>query len=256
MKKQTKVIALFILVLACMPALIGCIPNNPDPTVPDESKETEANFTLVLNSDGNSYTIKKYTGSKTEVTVPKTYKNLPVTAVGDGAFYNCDSLTSVIIPDSVISIGSQAFYVCSNLTSVTMGSSVTVIGEGAFAGCRSLTGLTIPDSVTTISDSMFVGCTGLTSVTFGESVTTIGPLAFYGCTGLTEIIIPDSVTTIGKEAFEYCSGLTSVTFENPNGWYVTKKSFATSGTDLDLTDPAKNAEYLTATYSEYYWKRK
>lgn len=210
MKKQTKVIALFILVLACMPALIGCIPNNPDPTVPDESKETEANFTLVLNSDGNSYTIKKYTGSKTEVTVPKTYKNLPVTTVGDGAFYNCDSLTSVIIPDSVTSIGSQAFYVCSNLTSVTMGSSVTAIGEGAFAGCRSLTGLTIPDSV----------------------------------------------TSIGNWAFSYCTGLTSVTFENPNGWYVTKKSFATSGTDLDLTDPAKNAEYLTATYSEYYWKRK
>ena len=118
--------------------------------------------------------------------------------------------TTFVIPDSVTTIGDFAFSDCSSLTSVTIPDSVTTIGSYAFSGCSSLTSVTIPDSVTTIGDYAFYYCSSLTSVTIGEGVTTIGNYAFYYCRSLTSVVIPDSVTSIGREAFEDCSSLTSV----------------------------------------------
>ena len=169
-----------------------------------------------------------------------------VTSIGESAFENCGSLTSVTIPNSVTSIGRYAFYYCTSLTSVTIPDSVTSIGWLAFNGCRSLTSVTIPDGVTIINDAVFNGCTSLTSVTIPDSVTSIGGGAFAWCTSLTGIwvtegnshyssdasgvlfskdkttlvqypgafaayAIPDSVTSIGAGAFGGCTSLTSVT---------------------------------------------
>ena len=137
-----------------------------------------------------------------------------VTSIGDYAFYDCSSLTSVTIGNSVTSIGGSAFYHCSSLTSVTIGNSLTSIGDYAFYDCSSLTSVTIPNSVTSIGGSAFRSCSSLTSVTIGNSVTSIGERAFYGCSSLTSITIPNSVTSIGDEAFGWCSSLTSITIPN------------------------------------------
>ncbi|MBE6174947.1 MAG: leucine-rich repeat domain-containing protein, partial [Rikenellaceae bacterium] len=61
-----------------------------------------------------------------------------VTSIGNAAFDECTSLTSVTIPDSVTSIGEWAFSECKQLTSVTIGRGVTSIGEWAFFNCISL----------------------------------------------------------------------------------------------------------------------
>ena len=119
----------------------------------------------------------------------------------------------------------------------------------------------IPDTymgkpVTTIGDYAFWGCSSLTSVTIGNSVTTIDSYAFWSCSSLTSIVIPDSVTTIGDYAFVDCNSLTSVTFKDPNGWYVSRSSTGTSGTNLTLTNTSTNATYLTDTYFWYYWHKK
>ena len=165
-----------------------------------------------LNEDGQSYTLSNVDVIlKKKIVIPDKYKGKPVTKIGSSAFFFCNSLTSVTIPDSVTSIADKAFYGCSSLTSVTIPDSVTSIGIYAFYRCSSLTSVTIPNSVTAIGDNAFCNCTRLTSVTIPDSVTSIGSYAFHGCSSLTSVVIGNSVKTIGSYAFYSCDSLTSVT---------------------------------------------
>ena len=126
-----------------------------------------------------------------------------VTTIGEWAFLDCSSLTSVTIPDSVTTIGDGAFHRCSSLTSVTIPDSVTTIGDDAFAVCSSLTSIIIPDSVTTIGDFAFYYCSSLTSVTIPDSVTTIGCGAFWGCDGLTSVYCKAITPPVGGSDMFY-----------------------------------------------------
>ena len=171
-------------------------------------------------SEGLSFTQKRDgtyevsdigTCTDTKVVIPVTYNDKDVTSIGENAFLDCSSLTSITIPDSVTSIGRSAFCYCSSLTSVTIPDSVTSIGNSAFNGCSRLTSVTIGNSVTSIGDGAFLRCSSLTSVTIGSGVTSIGENAFCYCYSLTSVTIPDSVTSIGRSAFNICSSLTSVT---------------------------------------------
>ena len=140
-----------------------------------------------------------------------------VTTIGNRAFIECTSLTSVTIPDSVTSIGYGAFCGCDSLISVTIPDSVTEIGDYAFYGCSSLTSVTIPDSVTAIGTWVFGDCRSLTEFKGkyasdnGRCLIIDGTLNSFAPAGLTEYAIPDSVTTIGNRAFKSCYSLTSVT---------------------------------------------
>ncbi len=137
-----------------------------------------------------------------------------VTSIGEDAFYNCDSIVSVSIPDSVTSIGVCAFGVCRNLTDFTIPDRVVSIGDNAFYFCTSLANITIPDSVTSIGEFSFYNCSKLTSAIIGESVTSIRKASFGNCWKLASITIPDSVTSIGESAFYYCSNLASINIPN------------------------------------------
>ena len=143
----------------------------------------------------------------TSITIPNG-----VISVGNHAFFECTALTAVKISDSVISIGDYAFSDCRALTAITIPDSVTSIGDGAFSDCRALTAITIPDSVTSIGDSAFSDCRALTAITIPDSVTSIGNRVFYNCSNLTSIIIPNSVTSIGEFAFYDCYSFTDVYF--------------------------------------------
>ena len=85
-----------------------------------------------------------------------------VTKIGQKAFYYCDNLTGITIPDSATEIGSYAFAYCKNLTSITIPDSVTLIDNDAFSNCSDLTSVTIGSGVTSI-DSPFWGCNRLKS---------------------------------------------------------------------------------------------
>ena len=165
-----------------------------------------------LNSDGESYSVIGVgTCKDTDIVIPNMYNRLPVTIIGNDAFYDCSSLANITIPYSVTSIGWGAFWDCISLTSVTIGNSVISIGGYAFSGCTSLTSITIPDSVTSIGGEAFYGCSSLISVTLPNFITSIEWGTFMGCSKLVSIIIPDSVTNIDEGAFINCTSLTSVT---------------------------------------------
>ena len=192
--------------------------------------------------------------------VPSSLRTVIITggeSIGGDAFRFCNSLTNVVIGDSVTNIGSFAFYGCSSLTSVTIGDSVTTIDEYAFAYCSSLTSIEIPNSVTSIGYYAFDDCLSLTSVNYTGTIdqwvqiefnysesnplyyaknlyinnelvteinittaTQINSYAFANCTSLISIVIGDSVTSIGKYAFSGCSLLESITLPfigNTNG---------------------------------------
>ena len=174
-----------------------------------------------------------------------------VTSIGNFAFYECISLTSMTIPDSVTCIGNCAFNDCSSLASVTIPDSVASIGVYAFCGCTSLKSVTIPDSVTSIGDYAFGFCTSLTGIwvdggsshyfsdasgvlfnkdktvlaqcpgafsgsyVIPDGVTSINDAAFVNCTSLTSVTIPDGVTNIGYEVFAGCTSLANMVL--PNG---------------------------------------
>ena len=196
---------------------------------------------ISLNGINNSANLFRKSAS-IDVNNDKVYANIlikaelgtGVTYIGDYAFCNCNSLTSVTISSSATSIGYRAFYICPSLKSVTMPTSVTSIGNSAFYGCYSLISITIPTSVTSIENSTFNLCYSLTSIAIPMSVTSIGTEAFhncnsltlitlpslmtiiksstfYGCSSLATIIIPSGVTTIGSNAFYTCYALSSVT---------------------------------------------
>ncbi len=167
--------------------------------------------------------------------------NYKVTSIGKEAFYNCTSMTSIIIGNGVEKIGDEAFTFCKKLVYITVGDNVSTIGKHAFGYCEKLTTISLPNSVKSVGTNLFnscknlssviIGnglkkmeygmfeyCSNLQSVTIGENVTSIGQAAFQSCSKMTSITIPKSVSYINKSAFQYCTGLRKVIISDIAAW--------------------------------------
>ena len=189
-----------------------------------------------------------------------------VTTIGGNAFRNSDSLTNVIIPESIISIGTYAFDGCSRLTSVIISEGVTSIGDYAFDGCSRLTSVIIPEGVTSIGDYAFCFCNSLTSIELPSTLTSIGSNAFRGNkTSLASrwTIKCNAVTppTVGENAFysnylilevPFASVLAYKAVENWNTVYVSYASLEYNGLYYNhIAENEVEVTYKDTNYNSY-----
>ena len=211
--------------------------------------EKAESLSFVINADGESYRVNgigEFT--KEHLEIPATYKGLPVTAIGVGAFSDCDNLVSVVIPYGIKTIGNDAFYDCDNLVSILIPDSVVSVGEYAFHN-SAIKSIIIPNSVTSIGTMAFWGCWKLESAVIGDSVETIGWTTFYsGCGSLTDLVIGKSVTWVSMPGD--CP-LTNVTFLDKSGWQI-----EIDGVWTDVTDAIWNDQEALCEYVRHYEWRK
>ena len=159
-----------------------------------QSAQAQA-FTYKLNKDGTGYVVTGYEGEDVVIRIPDTYEGLPVTAVGQRAFYNNEKIEMVFT-----------------------GQNVTIIEPNAFYGCTALKEVTLNDGLQKIGSSAFSNCTAMTSIALGKTLKTISGYAFYNCSSLTAIYIPPSVDVIEASVFHCCDKLTILCREIKGGW--------------------------------------
>lgn len=172
-----------------------------------------------------------------EVVIPDELGGLPVTHIGNRAFFETN-VTSITIPDTVNTIGSFAFADCPNLTKIKLPEkplsvayehafrnckaitdiSIRRVYDSAFEGCRNLRTVTIPkESFTTfveLSSCSFKDCISLEEVTIGGPLDSlnIGSYSFEGCSSLKVMHIDASNISFGKFAFSDCRKLSDIAF--------------------------------------------
>ena len=217
----------------------------------DWNTKTGATFTVTVAAATNTFdfdlttgTITRYNGTDTVVVIPPKINSWHVTKIGEDAFQDNTTITSVTIPANVTEIGSNAFAGCTNLTSVnyegdwsnlTIQSGNPAVQDAANEQlfdfefilnntavivnnykCKGTAAdVTIPSCykgkpVTAINNAAFPN-SAVTSVTIPDSITSIPDAAFVNCSQLTNISIPNSVTYIGFSAFDGCASLKSIT---------------------------------------------
>lgn len=226
-------------------------------------------------------TITKYTGTESTVILPSTINSWPVTKIGEDAFQDNTTITSVTIPDSVTEIGANAFAGCTNLTSVnyiggdwsklTIQSGNPAVQDAAKDAANeqlfdfeftpdntavivkhyrgAAADVTIPSRykgkpVTAINNAAFPN-SAVTSVTIPDSVTSIPDAAFYNCGNLETIHIPVSVTFIGSYAFDDCPNLMTVTYPGSK----TQWDDITKGRNSDVLENHLICAMLEATFT-------
>ena len=149
--------------------------------------------------------------------------------ISEGAFWACNRLRNVYIPESVTFIGDlngeNPFPSCQNLTEVIVApdnreyfafQGMLYDSRGTLLCCPAgYRGAYAPEPfVKAFCDRAFEGCGKLTEVTFPDNAKYVGNGTFRDCTGLTGMVLPESVESIGARAFMGCTNLEQLVIQN------------------------------------------
>ena len=132
-----------------------------------------------------------------------------ITAVGDHAFYECDSLREIVLPKTVKTVGVRAFSGCSGLTNLQLPDGLLEIGDAAFADCSGLKTVSFGFLLESLGVNCFLNCSALEEILLPNSLKFLPNSCFYGCDALSNVAL-GGVEKVGKNAFYGCVGLQSV----------------------------------------------
>lgn len=157
----------------------------------------------VWKFDAQRFVLKEYTGTETDVVVPDTMdEGVPVKRLGTQLLAGSETLTSVVVPDSVTILDVGALSYDNNLSEITLSSNLINIGWNAISSNDALTELTIPASVCIIDSYAVSGCYALKKIVFEGACPLIGPEAFVMLSDDVVIYVPDDQIEEYKKVFE------------------------------------------------------
>lgn len=167
----------------------------------------------IVYTGTDSIVITDYKGTASSLDLSEYFLDATEITIKDWAFAGT-TLTSITLPETVVSIGESAFD-ASSIQTITFSPNTQslALGINVFKDCANLTSLDIPDCVTVIPNGLCYDCASLLSVSLPDNCISIGESAFYNCTTLASVSIPASCTSISRSAFCNCKQLQSVTFE-------------------------------------------
>ena len=181
--------------------------------------------------------------SVTSVLIPDS-----VTSIGEGVFDGCGKLKSIRLPDKLKKVGS-IFAGCTNLNNVILPNGVKSIGKWMFTDCNNLSRVTLPTKLKTFPEGTFRNCSKLKSVTIPTNVTIIGPNAFEN-SGIRSIVIPKNVTTLKNDIFIDCKSLTTITIKSEKLSKLSKHTWEGLSKDTVIRVPKKKLN----AYKDMFYK--
>ena len=212
-----------------------------------ELSKMDYDYSYKILNDG-TLRLYQYEGTDTNIVVPDTIDGRKVTVLGNSTFQYCtqaSDIESVTLPDSLTTIEKNAFYNCEKLKSVTIPQNVSSIGLAAFVEGLSESSLTeikvdpenpyfsekdgvvfskdgtklivfpsgrsgdyqIPDGTVSVGDYAFYYCVNVSSITVPGSVRSLGEGTFGNCSSLTKAVLNEGLEEIGEYAFQSSSGI-------------------------------------------------
>lgn len=216
------------------------------------------------------------TGHESEVTwtLTGTSPNYTLTISGTGAMADYanpsatpwisyrSSITTVVVEAGVTHIGNYSFCVFANMTSLSLPEGLLTIGDDAFMGCRGLTSesFTIPASVTSIGDYAFYNCNNasFTSINIPANVTSIGESGFSYCGNLKTVTVYAPSCTLGTSAFQSCPLENIYVFSDKEGDFESAwSSYASiinpiTGVRVSGVTARQNPDITTDYWCTYY----
>lgn len=193
----------------------------------DTVNYSEGDFSYQLTQETKTATVQKYTGISQSVTIPSQIDwdgaSYNVTVIGQNAFRDNTTITSINIPKGVLEIDNYAFYGCSALSSVKLPTNCQ-LGKYIFYECDSLNEISIPEGTTSIydtypldddkevdqkNDGACLAGGAIEKITFESGVTKVPS---HLCEGLTQLktIEWGNVASLGYHAFNRCESLTTI----------------------------------------------
>ena len=197
--------------------------------------------------------IAKFIGfDETVIKIPASISGKPILALGTRAFAQVTSLTTLIMPDTIISIGAGCFCLCRNLQKMKLSNSIKFIGGQAFA-CTKIEEIEMPDSVISISTGCFRE-SSLRNIKLSTSLTQIGAYSFFRCSELKSISIPNNVRSISEYAFSLCVSLQNVILPSMLE-YIGDHAFenCSSLKSIDIPPSVKTIESLAFAAGRFRW---